>query len=215
MATDEAATDNSPTTKIIWIAVGCVIALIVGLQQVHARNLPSAQYGKAVSLAASGRMDEAIAEMHKLAQMQPDNELAQALLGEWLLEQNVPDGAIVPLEHAVQLEPDARATEQNLALAYLGAGKSRQAMIEISKAVIPDKQLLWKQYFILGLAADEVGEIQVASQNLRLAIQLNPSSPEAQLALARVSAKPGEKPVAGPIPYAKLIMKSDAWPYYP
>ncbi len=215
MPTEEADSGNSRSTKLIWIAVGCVIALIVGLQQVHARNLPSEQYGNAVSLAASGHMDDAITEMRKLVEMQPNNVLAQALLGEWLLEQNHADEAIPPLEAALQLEPDATAIEQNLALAYLGAGKPTQAMTEISKAATRDKEQQWKQYFIQGLAAEELGYSQAALQNLHSAIQLNPNFPEAQLALARVSAKPGERPAAGPIPYAKLIIKSEAWPYYP
>ena len=215
MPTDEASGGGSRTVKLIWIAVGCAIALFVGMQQVHARNLSGAQYGKAVSLAASGRSDEAIAEMRKLVQMQPDNVLAQALLGEWLLEQNDPAGAIPPLEQALLYEPDANAIAQNLALAYLGAGKPQQTIIAMRQAASQNKKQTWKEYFVLGLAADEMGDTQSALQNFRSSIQLNPNFPEAQLALMRVNAKAGEMPAAGPIPYAQLIMKSQAWPYYP
>jgi membrane associated rhomboid family serine protease/Tfp pilus assembly protein PilF len=215
MPTDEASGGGSRTVKLIWIAVGCAIALFVGMQQVHASNLSGAQYGKAVSLAASGRSDEAIAEMRKLVQMQPDNVLAQALLGEWLLEQNDPAGAIPPLEQALLYEPDANAIAQNLALAYLGAGKPQQTIIAMRQAASQNKKQTWKEYFVLGLAADEMGDTQSALQNFRSSIQLNPNFPEAQLALMRVNAKAGEMPAAGPIPYAQLIMKSQAWPYYP
>src|SRR5580658_8789044 len=41
MPTDEVAAGNSRTTKITWIAVGCAMALVAGLQQVRARNLPT------------------------------------------------------------------------------------------------------------------------------------------------------------------------------
>jgi predicted Zn-dependent protease len=215
MPTDETAASRSGTTRIIWIALGCAIALIAGLQQLHARNLSSAQYGRAVSRAAAGRTDEAITEMRKAVQLQSNNVLAQALLGDWLLEQNDPGAAISPLEHALQLEPDATAIEQNLALAYLGAGKPLQAINEISRAVTQDKEQQWKQHYIQGVAADELGYTQAALQNLRAAIQLHPDFAEAQLALARVNATPGEKPASDPIPYAKLIVKSEAWPYYP
>jgi membrane associated rhomboid family serine protease/Flp pilus assembly protein TadD len=215
MARDERVISDSRTTKIIWIAVGCAIALIAGLQQVHARNLSSAQYGKAVSRAAGGRMDEAITEMRTAVQMQSNNPQAQALLGDWLLEQNDPGAAISPLEHALQLEPDATAIRHNLALAYLGAGKPTQAMNEISHAATRDKEQQWKQHYIQGVAADELGDSQAALQNLRAAIQLNPNFAEAQLALTRVNATPGEKPASDPIPFAKLIVKSEAWPYYP
>jgi predicted Zn-dependent protease len=185
------------------------------LQQVHARNLFVAQYGTAVSYAASGHMDEAVTEMRESVQMQPDNVLAQALLGEWLLEQNDPAGAIPPLEQTLLYEPDANAIAQNLALAYLGVGRPQQTIIAMRRAASQDKKQTWKEYFVLGLAADEIGDTQSALQNLRSSIQLNPNFPEAQLALTRVNAKPGEKPAAGPIPYAQLIIKSQAWPYYP
>jgi membrane associated rhomboid family serine protease len=212
---DEANGGDPRRTKIIWVAAGCVIALIVGLQQVHARNLSSAQYGEVVSFAASGHMDDAIAAMRKMVQMPPGNVLAPALIGEWLLERNAPNGAVAPLEQASQLEPGATAIKHNLALAYLGAGNPRQAMTEIAEAATPDNDQQWKQYFILGIAADELGDTQSALNNLRSAIQAKPNFTEAQLALTRVGAKPGEKPAAGPIPYAQLIIKSEAWPYYP
>ena len=215
MPTDEVDGGASRRMKLNWIAVGCAITLLVGLQQVHARNLSSAQYGKAVSLAASGRMDEAITEMRTVVQMQSENVLAQALLGEWLLEQNDPAGAVPPLEQALLYEPDANAIAQNLALAYLGAGRPQQTIIAMRQAASQNKKQTWKEYFVLGLAADEIGDTQSALQNLRTAIQLNPNFPEAQLALTRVNAKPGEKPAAGAIPYAQLMIKSKAWPYYP
>jgi membrane associated rhomboid family serine protease/Tfp pilus assembly protein PilF len=212
---DEANGGDPRRMKLIWIAVGCAIALLVGLQHVHARNFSSAQYGKVLSLAAADHMDDAIAQMHEMAEMPPGNTLAQALIGEWLLERNDPDGAVPILEQALQLEPGWTVIEHNLALAYLGAGKPNQAIIEIVKAATPDKNQQWKQYFILGVAAEQVGDTQTALQNLRSAIQMNPNFPEAQLALTRVNAKAGEKPPAGAIPYAQLIMKSQAWPYYP
>ena len=212
---DQANDGDSRSMKLIWIATGCVIALLVGLQQVHARNFSSAQYGRAISLAASGRMGEAIAEMRTLVQIQPDNVLAEALLGEWLLEQNDPAGAVPPLEQALLYEPDANAIAQNLALAYLGAGRPQQAIIAMRQAASQNKRQTWKEYFVLGLAADEIGDTQSALQNLRSSIQLNPNFPEAQLALTRVNAKAGEKPPTGAIPYAQLIIKSQAWPYYP
>src|SRR5271156_593107 len=212
---DQANNGDSRSMKSIWIAAGCVIALLVGLQQVHARNLSSAQYGRAISLAASGRMGEAIAEMRTLVQMQPDNVLAEALLGEWLLEQNDPAGAVPPLEQALMYEPGANTIAQNLALAYLGAGRPQQAIVEIPQAASQNKEQQWRGDFIRGLAADEVGDIQAASQNLRSAIQLNPNFSEAQVALTRLNAGPAGKPLAGAIPYGKLIMKSRAWPYYP
>jgi membrane associated rhomboid family serine protease/Flp pilus assembly protein TadD len=215
ISTDEAVAGNPRTTKIISIAVGCAIALIVGLQQVHARNLSVAQYGKAVSLAASGHMDEAIAQMRTLVQMQPNNVPAQTLLGEWLLERNDANGAISVLERARALEPGTTLIEHNLALAYLGAGEPKQAIVEISQVATQNNKELWKSQFVLGVAAEQLGDYQEASQSLRSAIQMNPNFPEAQLMLERVNARPAGKPPVDPIPVAELIMKSQAWPYFP
>lgn len=201
--------------RLAWIAVACTLALIVGMWQVRAANLPAAQYGRAVSLSTSGRLDDAIVEMRKLVAVDPDNVLAQVLLGDWLLEKNDPSGAVPAFEQALQVEAGTKLIEHNLALAYLGAGRPREALGEITKVATLDNEQLWKKYFIWGVAAEQVGNSELAAQNLRSALQLNANFPEAEQALARLNAKPDEKIAAGPIPYSKLIMKSGSWPYYP
>ena len=95
--------------RLVLIAVGCSIAPGRGtFLVVRSRNIPAAQYGKAVSLESAGQTDRAIAEMKKAVELQPENVLAQLLVGDWLLLQNNPAAAIPYLEQARQLEPTPR-----------------------------------------------------------------------------------------------------------
>jgi predicted Zn-dependent protease len=202
-------------TRLAWIAVACTLALIVGMWQVRAANLETAQYGRAVSLSTSGRLDDAIAEIRKTVAANPNNVRARVLLGDWLLGKNDPNSAVPVLEQALQVEPGVDLIEYNLALAYLGVGKPHEAFSEITNATMQDNDQRWKKYFIWGVAAEQVGNFDLAAQNLRSAIQLNANFPEAQQALARLDAKPSEKIAAQPIPYSKVIVKSELWPYFP
>ncbi|MGA7915252.1 MAG: rhomboid family intramembrane serine protease [Candidatus Acidiferrales bacterium] len=206
--------------RLVLIAVGCSIALVAGLYVVRSRNIPAAQYGKAVSLESAGQTDRAISEMKKAVELQPENVLAQLLVGDWLLLQNNPAAAIPYLEQARQLEPDAGVIRHNLALAYLGAGQPRAAVSEISQTVGKNQTESWEGSFILGVAAEQDGNYRLAAQNLNSVVQAKPDFQEARDELARVSAVASSRSSAADpkpvqVPYAKLLMKSAAWPYYP
>ncbi|MFZ0882003.1 MAG: rhomboid family intramembrane serine protease [Candidatus Acidiferrales bacterium] len=217
---DAVSATASRQRKLFLAAAGCTIALVVGLYFLRARNLPTAQYGKAVRLANAGQMDSAIEEMKKAVAMEPENVLAQMFLGDWLLLQNNPAAAIPYLEQAQQLLPDAGAIRNNLALAYLGAGQPKAAVAEISQMVGKSQVEAWETSFILGVAAEQDGNYRLAAQNLSSVVLAKPDFQQARDELARVTATAisqdaavDPKPVQ--LPYANLLMKSPAWPYYP
>jgi rhomboid protease GluP len=217
---DAVSAGASRQRKLLLTAAGCAIALVVGLYFVRARNLPTAQYGKAVRLANAGQMDSAIDEMKKAAAMEPENVLAQMFVGDWLLLQNNSAAAIPYLEQARQLEPDYGAIRSNLALAYLGTGQAKAAVSEISQIIGKSQVQPWETSFILGVAAEQDGNYQLAAQNLNSVVQAKPDFQEARDELARVTAAANsQSAVADPkpaqLPYAQLLMKSPAWPYYP
>ena len=217
---DAVTTGDSRQRRLVWIAAGCSLALVLGLYFVRARNLSVAQYGKAVSLATSGQMDRAIVEMKETLTLDPGNVLAQLLLGDWLLEQNDPVAAIPYLEQARQLEPDAGQIHHNLALAYLGAGRPKDAAVELSEIAGKGQENPWQASYILGVAAEQAGNYRLAAQNLNSALQAKADFSEAQDELAHVSAaqnspSSSSDPRPRQIPYPKLLMKSPAWPYYP
>jgi membrane associated rhomboid family serine protease/cytochrome c-type biogenesis protein CcmH/NrfG len=217
---DAVSAGASRQRRLFLTATGCVIALVSGLYLVRARNLPAAQYGKAVRLAKAGQMDSAIAEMKKAVGMEPENVLAQMFVGEWLLLQNNPASAVPYLEQARQLEPDYGAIRHNLALAYLGAGQPKDAVAEISQMVGRSHVEPWETSFILGVAAEQDGNYRLAAQNLNSVVQAKPDFQQARNELARVTAAANSPsaaadPKALQLPYAQLLMKSPAWPYYP
>ena len=74
---------------------------------------------------AQGRHE--LADIHAVA-LDPHLILAEALLGEWQLEQNHPAAAIPVLEQTLLLAPNADDIEHNLALAYLGSGHALAAV---------------------------------------------------------------------------------------
>lgn len=217
---DAISATASRQRKLFLTAAGCTIALVVGLYFVHARNLPTAQYGKAVRLANAGQMDSAIEEMKKAAAMEPENVLTQMFVGDWLLLQNNPAAAIPYLEQARQLEPDYGAIRQNLALAYLGTGQAKAAVSEISQIIGKSQVEPWETSFILGVAAEQNGNYQLALQNLNSVLQARPDFQQARDEVARVTAAANSQSAAADpkpvqLPYAQLLMKSPAWPYYP
>jgi rhomboid protease GluP len=221
VAFDAVSAGASRQRRLFLTAAGCAIALVVGLYFVRSRNLPVAQYGKAVSLASSGQMDRAIEEMKKAASMEPDNVLALELVGEWLLEQNNPAAAIPYLEGARQWDSDLDSFRYNLALAYLGAGQPQAAVSELSQTVGKAQEDPWKSSYILGAAAEAVGNYRLAAQNLSASLQAKPDFTEARDELASVTAAENSQGLAAADPkpvqlrYEKLLMKSPAWPYYP
>jgi membrane associated rhomboid family serine protease/cytochrome c-type biogenesis protein CcmH/NrfG len=217
---DAVSATASRQRRLYLTAVGCTITLVVGLSFVRARNLPAAQYGNAVRLANAGQLDSAIAEMKNAVMLQPENVLAQMFVGDWLLLQNNPAAAIPYLEQARQLEPDYGAIRQNLALAYLGAGQPKAAVAEISQMVGKSQVEPWETSFILGVAAEQDGNYRLAVQNLTSVLQVQPDFAEAREELERATAANSPllraaDPMPVQIPYPKLLMKSQAWPYYP
>ncbi|MGA6957212.1 MAG: tetratricopeptide repeat protein, partial [Candidatus Acidiferrales bacterium] len=128
--------------------------------------------------------------------------------------------AIPYFEQARQLVPDAGAIRNNLALAYLGAGQPKAAENEISQMIGRSQVEPWEASFILGVAAEQNGNYQLAAQSLNSVVQVKPDFQQAREELARVTAAANSqsaaidpKPVQ--LPYEKLLMKSQAWPYYP
>jgi len=143
--------------------------------------------------------------------------LPSAFLGELLLVQDDPKGAAPVLEHILVNNPNAYDVEHNLALAYLGSGQAPAAVEEINRALPSelkfDQSEAWRAQCILGLSASSLGDSQRASENLRLVLQSKPDFQEARDVLRQLESH--QTPPAPAIPFAKLVMRSEAWPLYP
>lgn len=213
----ELGVERSRADSIPWAAAlaGCAV-LVAGAIWLHSRDLTLAHYGQAVRLVEHGQWDQGITEMQKAAVGGSTLEiLADALIGEWQLEQSHPAAAIPPLKHALALAPESYDLQHNLALAYLGDGRPNQAYLAITGA-IKSEENDWRGHFVLALAAEQSGHSDQVSQNIDFVLKAQPDFAEAKEARGRfqtgqVAANPG----GAAIPYAKLAVKSSAWPLYP
>jgi membrane associated rhomboid family serine protease len=210
-----ASTQESYAHRIAWQIPlgGAAVSLIAGVW-IHARNLPAAHYGKAVLSVKAGQLNQGIAEMQQAVALDPSLVLANAQLGEWHLEQSNPTAAIPVLEHTLSLIPNAYDIKHNLALAYLGSGRPKDAMKEIGSAMQYEKTDAWRAHCILALAAEQAGYSRLASENMQSVLQSKPDFQEARDALSRLEST-SARSNSVTIPYSKLAMKSEAWPLYP
>lgn len=206
-------------TRIALVASTSVLVLMAAAVCVRAGHTPVALYGTAVSQVRTGQLGKGIQSMEQVVKLQPNFLVAQALLGELQLEANRPADAAHYLEDALTLAPNAYDLHHNLALAYLGDGRPRDALREINAAIGSDKDNTWSAEFILGVAECEAGHSQTAIPHLQNAADKEPTFSEAQDWLALANAKtdsptsPNMKPI--PLPYSKLAVKSAAWPLLP
>jgi membrane associated rhomboid family serine protease/cytochrome c-type biogenesis protein CcmH/NrfG len=212
---EAASAQESYAHRIAWqIPLGGMVVLLIAAGWIHTKNLPAAHYGKAVESVEAGQLSLGIAEMQQTVALDPSLILANMQLGEWRLEQGDPAAAIPVFEHALSLVPGAYDIEHNLALAYLGSGRPTDAMREITRALQYEKTNAWRAQCIFGLAAEQAGNSRLASENFRSVIQAKPDFQEARDALARIESA-SSRGNAVTIPYAKLALKSEAWPLYP
>jgi membrane associated rhomboid family serine protease len=206
--------EMSRVDQVTWqIAVGSLLVLLVAGGWIRASNMAAVHYGKAIAFVKAGELNRGIAEMEQAVALNPSLFFAPALLGEWRLEQGEPAAALPVLEHAMALFPEVYYVQHNLALAYLGTGRPRDAMAQMLSALKSEQTDAWRGQYILGLAAQQSGDSRLASENLRLAIQGKPDFQEAREALAHLNSSATGS--AAVIPYAKIAFKSKAWPLYP
>ncbi len=196
------------------IAVGSLVVLFVAGGWIRSSNVPVTHYGEAIAFVKAGHLDQGIAEMEQAVALNPQLFYAPTLLGEFRLEQGNPTAAVPALEHSMTLAPNVYYVQHNLALAYLGAGRSTDAMRQISSALQSEQEDAWRAQYILALAAAESGNSKVALENLRLVLQAKPDFQEARNALAHLDSAASRSNLP-PIPYSKVAFKSSAWPLYP
>lgn len=217
-AAPDLAAETSRADAIPWAATlaSCAVLLAAAIW-IHSRDVSLVHYGEAVRFVERGQWDQGIAEMQKAAAPGSTSLmiLADALIGEWQLEQNHPVEAIPPLEHALALAPESYDLQHNLALAYLGDGRPNQAYLAITSAMKAEADD-WRGHFVMALAAEQSGHSDQVSQNIDFVLKAQPDFAEAKGALDRFqSGQVAGSSGGAAIPYAKLAVKSPAWPLYP
>jgi protein O-mannosyl-transferase len=125
-----------------------------------------------------GRMEEAIAQYQKAAQINPDYAEAHYNLGTALLQKGSVDEAIVHFQKTLQIKPGFVKTHYNLGTALLQKGRADEAIVHFQKALLinPDDA---DAHNNLGFALLQKRRVDEAISHCRQAVQLRPDFAEA------------------------------------
>ena len=102
----------------------------------------ASRMGVAAALAASGRVDEALAAYDQISAEQPDFPFAHVKRGELLEQQDDVDGALAAFRTAVEVAPENADVKFTLAYALRRAGLNEEAIaaFEAGLALDPNRQ---------------------------------------------------------------------------
>jgi len=210
------ANESRANRVAFTVAAVSAVVLIFGFAAVHQYYIIGARYGAAVKLVRAGKTDQAISRLQDFVKLDPESYLSQEMLGELLLLRGDPAAAIAPLEQASQTDTDTYDLQHDRALAYLGAGRTNDALQLINESLSAQKSDTWRSLYLRGIAEAETGRYAPAKADLQNVISARPDLAEAKAALVQLSdAQASGASLHLPIPYAQIIMQSEAWPLYP
>ncbi len=131
-----------------------------------------------LTLAAQGKLDQAIAQYAEALRLKPDLAGAHNNLGLALAAQGKLDEAIAQYTEALRLNPAYAGTQNNLGLALAAQGKLDQAVAHYTEALRLNPDLA-KAQNNLGLALAAQGKLDQAVAHYAQALRLEPDYAEA------------------------------------
>jgi tetratricopeptide (TPR) repeat protein len=168
-------------TEIIGLQL-ILISLAVSLvQSLTAQTIsPEAmQHWNAARDAESRKQfDAAVAEYHKVTELEPKVPMGFVSLGQVYMERGDFGGAIQPLKHALELDASVGPAHQLLGYALLAQGYAAEAIPHLETA---------HETGALGIAQLETGRFVEAITNLQAALQKRPNDPDLLYYLGRAS----------------------------
>jgi tetratricopeptide (TPR) repeat protein len=118
----------------------------------------------------AGRLDEAIAELRRVVEIEPRLWAAHASLGEVYYKKRDYAHAVPALERAIELNPEQPAVRGMLGVSLLSQGRAAEAVPHLEKSQAPDA---------LGVAYLETGRYADAVRSLQEALDRNPKDANA------------------------------------
>jgi tetratricopeptide (TPR) repeat protein len=105
-------------------------------------KISTSRYNRAIVLRDLGRLDEALKEFLEVVKMNQEKTQATQDVGLLYLQRGDTKNAIKWLEKAIKAEPTASDYRLNLAKAYEKAGRTRDAIVQLSyaKKMSPDNK---------------------------------------------------------------------------
>ena len=133
---------------------------------------PEVRYSLAVSLAGTGRRDDAVNQLRQALVLRPTFDDARRKLGEVLALQGKIDEAVSEFQRAIAMRPRFWGGYSDLGIALLGAARYAEAASAFEQAVAlqPDNHVGWQQ---LGSVYQTLGDTPkaIAAYEKSLAIQ--------------------------------------------
>lgn len=122
--------------------------------------------------------DVAVNEYRTVTELEPAFATGFVNLGQALMERGDYGSALVPLKHALEMDPTLLPAHQLLGYALLAQGYAADAIPHLDRA---------HEQGALGIAEVETGQLAEAIQNLQAALQKRPNDPDLLYYLGRAS----------------------------
>jgi serine/threonine protein kinase/tetratricopeptide (TPR) repeat protein len=139
-----------------------------------APDLPEVRYALAVSLAGTGRRDEAVSELKQALALRPTFDEARRKLGEVLAGQGKIDEAVSEFDKAIALRPRYWGGHSDLGLALMNAARYEDAARAFEQVIAlqPDNNMGFQQ---LGTVYQTLGNAPKAIEAYQKALAIRPS----------------------------------------
>lgn len=155
---------------------------------------PTYRIERALGQLSAGHVDAAVTSLHRVIDIDPGHNKAQALLVLAALAHGTPDVALEGAEHYVTQHPDQAFAHNLHARVLLGLGEQERARAALEKAVAIDPESPHSQVNLARLDRNS-GAIDSAKARLYQAAKANPNHPGVLSELASLSialGKPAE-----------------------
>jgi TolB-like protein/DNA-binding winged helix-turn-helix (wHTH) protein/Flp pilus assembly protein TadD len=157
-------------------------------------NYPTAHQWYAVNLAATGRMDAALAELRHAQELDPLSLIISADIGQLLGGARRYEEAAAQLQSTLQMDPNFLLAHLELASIFIYQQKHAEAADHVRKALELAPGSLWAQG-LLGVTYALSGQREKA-RNTLASIQHSPNAKEAALYVAIIATSLGDKNTA-------------------
>jgi type IV pilus assembly protein PilF len=158
---------------ILWLLIG---VLCIGCQTSPQRKEEALSHMRmGDTLLQEGKATQALGELLKAAELNPDDPQIQNVLGVVYLEKGMNPQAAEHFQKALVLDPKYIEVRNNLGIAYLRAGKIQEAIKELNLAAAnPVYTTPHYAYYNLGQAYLALQDYEKARANYSESLKLSP-----------------------------------------
>jgi type IV pilus assembly protein PilF len=163
--------------SLVLVSAGCVSS-----PRTKEQSLAQMRLGE--SLLKEGRPTQALTELNKAVELDPDNAQIRNVLGVAYMEKGMLSEAIQEFRKALDLSPDFVEVHNNLGTALLRQGKVQEAIKEFNKALT--NPLYPTPHFVeynLGRAYYQLKDYDQAKKHFKEAVKISPGYSMAYLGL--------------------------------